>query len=246
MVLKTWRRNCIIPKIFLIFLMAVLIQGCQVSGAELPLYEMIEGQDCDYLYIDNVEYRKEVYSGDRKDGELVSDSGGDLWIFSDGIGEQIGIYNDGSRRYEIYSIRGDADKNILYSQIGGFHPGPMDGEVWLREGVSLGQPKAEDISEIWITDKNEEVLKQITDSDRIFELLDTYENGDGMMKSDEVEDWKSYTLTLIHKEYSFLKYEITGFYSPSLKIAGCYTAYSVGREAIELPSEWVDIFMAVE
>ncbi len=242
MVLKTWKRGCIKLKIFLIF-MTVLIQGCQTSEAELPLYEMTEGQDCDYLYIDNVEYRKEAYSGDRKERELVSDSGGDLWIFSDGIGEQIGTYKDGSRKYEVYSIKGDTDKNILYSQISGFHTGPMDGGVWLREGVSLGSPKTEDIAEILITDKNEEVLQKITDTDRIFELLDAYENGDGMVKPDEAEDWKSYTLTLIHKEYSFLKYEITGFYSPSLKIAGCYTAYSEGREARELPSEWADIFM---
>lgn len=246
MVLKTWWRSCIKPKSFLIFLMTAWIQGCQTSEAELPFYEMAERQEGDYLYFDDVEYRNVVYSSDRKEWELVSNSGRDLWIFSDGIGEQIGFYKDGSRKYEIYSIKRDADKNILYSQISGFHPGPMDGGVWLREGVSLGQPKADEISEILITDKNEEVLKQITDIDRIFELLDAYENGDGMVKSDGIEDWKSYTLTLIHKEYSFLKYEITGFYSPSLKIAGRYTAYSEGREAIELPLEWADIFMAVE
>lgn len=235
-----------IGKGFFIVLLGLLLAGCSPKDPDLPVYEMVEEPGYYYLYVDEIMYRYKTYREDRSEMDLLSQSGRCQWLCSEGIGENIGTYNRGSRIYGVYAIGGDEHRDFLYSQLTGFQFGPLDGRFWLREGVELGEPDIGMVSEIIIEDKDGEILERIKDTDRIQELLDAYENGNRILQTENADDWQLYTLALCHTDYPFLRYEIEGIFSPSQELAGCHNDYSKGRESLELPEDWVKIFRDIK
>ena len=232
--------------VVIMLLLVSFLTGCGLNISKEPAYEIVQEQGDNYLYVDDILYHQQIYRADQRAETGISESGKYQWIFAKGIGEKIGTYDSGSRTYAIHSIIGDENRDFLYSEIDGFHFGPMDSRVWLRNGVELREPDAGTVSEIAIEDKDGEILKKIQDADRIKELLDAYENGNRIFQPEKAEDWQLYTMALCHAQYPFLRYEIEGIFSPSLEMAGCHNAYSKGQESIELPEEWVKIFQSIK
>ena len=232
--------------VVIMLLLVSFLTGCGLNISKEPVYEIVQKEDGRYLYIDDIIYHQQTYGTGQRAETEVSESGKYRWIFAKGIGETIGIYDSDSRTYAIHSIIGDENRNFLYSEIDGFHFGPLDSRVWLKNGVELGEPDTGTVSEITIEDKDGEILKKIKDADRIKELLDAYENGNKIFQPEKVEDWQLYTIALYHAQYPFLRYEIEGIFSPSRELAGCHNAYSKGQESIELPEEWVKIFQSIK
>ena len=223
--------------LFLLILISVFLTGCDSQEASTVYRLETQEDDSEVLYIDNVQYRR-----DWNGNELAMYYyGGDVWTLTEGLGEQIGVCGTGAESgggFAIYELVGDEEQTVLYTKPRKFYFGGRDARLWLREDVSLGLPTAEMVSYITITcDQKEDIQTQIDDQTLAEGLLEAYcsESNQSVKFSDADEQRIRYTLTLHHKDYPFLQYEISVAYSPSQNMAYCR------NDALEwfvLPEEW--------
>ena len=233
---KNQKRYKVLLQILMI-LISVFLAGC--DSWEAPTVYRLETQedDSEILYIDNVQYRR-----DWNGNELAMYYyGGDVWTLTGGLGEQIGVCGTGADSgggLAIYEVVGDEEQTVLYTKPRKFYFGGRDARLWLREDVSLGMPTAEMVSYITITcDQNEDIQTQTDERDLTEGLLDAYcsESNRSVEFPAADEQWTRYTLTLHHKDYPFLQYEITGGYSLDQNRAYCRND---DLEWFVLPEEW--------
>ncbi len=224
----------------LFFLAVVWLAGCR-TREELPVYQMeIREDGSELLLINGVKYRR-----DRGENELASYyNGGDVWTLAEGLGRQIGVCGKGAESgggLVIYEAAGDEGQAVLYTFPRKFYFGGTDVRLWLREDVSLGLPTAEMVASVTVTwNKEGSAPAQIEGLSFVEDLLDAYRGArDQAVKLSAMDGQKvGCTLTLHHKDYPFLQYEISGCYSPAQGVAYCQND---ALEWFALPGRWAEV-----
>ena len=112
--------------------------------------------------------------------------------------------------------------------------GPYITFFCIREDLQISPPSVETVSSIALVDKDaENILAQIDAPDMIAALLEAFEGNS--IQTRNGEGWVYGSLTMQHKDFSFLQCEIEYCYSPEQEISYCQNA---SREWLPLPAEW--------
>lgn len=226
--------------IFTIFLWICLLSGCRIK-VKYPFYQIeIMEDNTEVLTINGVRYRR-----DWEGNEGAMDyNGGDVWTLSEGLGDQIGICSkkDSGGEFDIYGVTGDDNLTFLYTSPHYFYFGGRDVRLWMREGVSLGDPAVEMVSRVtavWSDDDIEP--RQTDDPELIAALLNAYagSSDEAVKITPEKGKQTGCKLILHHVDYPFLQYEIHCCYSLEKRAAYCQND---DLEWFPLPEEWLKIF----
>ena len=206
--------------LLLVLLPSLLLAGCKAEK-DLPFYWFTDGFDNDEnptLTVDGVQY--------------IQDSD---------IGNTIGVCDDDAENggsYKVCQIKGDKEQNFLYILPNHFVFGPYITFFCIREDLQINPPSMETVSSVALVDKDtENILAQIDDPDMIASLLEAFE-GDSIQTRNG-EGWVYGSLTMQHKDFSFLQCEIKYRYSPEQEISFCQNA---DREWLPLPTKWFTVF----
>lgn len=224
--------------LLLVLLPSLLLAGCKAEK-DLPFYWFTDGFDNDEnptLTVDGVQYIQ--------DSDTIchrTDTLGLIWKFSGEIGNTIGVCDDDAENggsYKVCQIKGDKEQNFLYILPNHFVFGPYITFFCIREDLQINPPSMETVSSVVLVDKDtENILAQIDDPDMIASLLESFE-GDSIQTRNG-EGWVYGSLTMQHKDFSFLQCEIKYCYSPEQEISFCQNA---DREWLPLPTEWFTVF----
>lgn len=232
------QKRCLRRRAALALLLALspflLLAGCKAEK-NLPFYWFTDGFDngeSPTLTVDGVQYIQDTDTIRHR-----TDAPGLIWKFSGEIGDTIGVCGDDAENggsYKVCQIEGDEEQNFLYVLPNHFVFGPYITFFCIREDLQISPPSVETVSSVALVDKDtEKVLAQIDAPDMIAALLEAFEGNS--IQTRNGEGWVYGSLTMQHKDFSFLQCEIEYCYSPEQEISYCQNA---SREWLPLPAEW--------
>ena len=212
----------------------LLLAGCKAEK-DLPFYWFTDGFDngeSPTLTMDGVQYIQDTDTIRHR-----TDAPGLIWKFSGEIGDTIGVCGDDAENggsYKVCQIKGDEEQNFLYVLPNHFVFGPYITFFCIREDLQISPPSAETVSSVALVFENEDSTSaQVDDPAMIATLLEAFEGNS--IQTRNGEGWVYGSLTMHHKDFPFLQYEIECRYSPEQEISYCQNA---SREWLPLPAEW--------